>query len=400
MRTTKRLGQMSRDERLRTTYVAVTARRFAAKAAWPDKAGASNQWAGARVLDADDLAAWLTMAPGVGAWFVAEHLGAPAADLDDVDSYLRAWSSRTRPPLPPSLALSRRSEALKAFGARLEDVPGAIRIAADTREEAIVFAAAAVARNESLVDQRRKFRTVVVHTDSALRWAIQQAKSYDLLLLPTFPMSSVAASHGDVRVVVALDPEAAGIEVDVRLGPISRQAALAELVAAGVDEESARRLAAESEGRLSDLQRRLGYGYVERPEWARDEPMGDLMAMLLVGAFAPSVRADRAVLDALGGTGETVEQLCNRLQRAAGAPIVRKADVFAWGSHSDAWGLLARELTTSQIDAFVRASARFSQMTTRPWIWNQGSVFTQRSVESPSPIRALCARGSPTHSRG
>jgi hypothetical protein len=342
-------------ERQRTTYVAVTARRFE-PAKWTSELKSRSEWADIRVVDADDIAAWLTLAPAVAVWFASEHLGAPASDLTDVDSYLRAWSQRTRPPLPPSLALSRRQEALDAFRARLEGDPAPIRIAADTREEAVVFAAAAIALDKSLLAERRKVRTVVAHTEAALRWAVEQRAYGELIFLPTIAPVAATTHGGGVRVLVALEPDAATTDVDVRLGPISRQDIVTALLAAGVGEEASRRLAAESEGRLSALQRRMGYGYVERPEWARGEATAEVMAMLLVGAFASTNPADREVLDGFGVHAAQVEALCARLQHATGAPIVKKGDIFTWASHGDVWGLLARELTTMQIDAFLFAA--------------------------------------------
>ena len=131
----KRTAKIAPEDRRQTTYVGVTARRFAEKAAWAAEKAATGTWGGVRMLDADDLAAWLTLAPAVSSWFASEHLGIPATDISDIDSFLATWSHRTRPPLPAQLALSRRSEVAAGFRDWLQGPPAPIRISADTLAE-------------------------------------------------------------------------------------------------------------------------------------------------------------------------------------------------------------------------------------------------------------------------
>jgi hypothetical protein len=346
-----RTAQVPPKDRRQTTYVGVTGRRFLKKASWASERAATGGWAGVRVFDVDDLAAWLTLAPAVSSWFASEHLGVPATDISGLDTFLAAWSQRTRPPLPAGLALSRRSEVAAMFRDWLQGSPAPIRISADTREEALVFAAACVALDTSLSGEVQKLRAVVVHTEAALRWTLAQADRFDGLILPTFPLARVTSGLAKARIVVALDPEAVSTENAIKLGPVRREDIFRVLVDGGIEEEKARRLAAESRGRLHAIQRQLGYGYVEPPPWARTEATRDLVILLLLGAYVHDSKPDHDAFEALGCVPETIEQTCSRLLHAEGAPLIRKGGAVVWASHQDAWSVLAREFTDSVVES-------------------------------------------------
>ncbi len=334
-----------------TTYVAVTARQFPQKAEWAAQHSKAGAWRAVQMLDGEDLVSWLVLAPAIAVWFAAEHLGIPATDITDVRSYLRAWSQRTVPALPSRLALSRRDEALKAFTDAVGTEIRQIRISADTLEEAALFAAAALVEGERVAQQ-----TIVVESEAALRWAVRQAQTFDTVVLPTFTPTGVVDGGASATLIVPLSAEAAAPNVDVTLGRVSKRAMAEALEKGGLPPERARRLAQESGGQLLALQRLLGFGHPTRPEWARGEGNRELMTMLLVGAFMPTAVGDRRVLNELGSAPEQVEELCSRLQHSNGTPIVRKGDVFTWASIQDAWNLLSRELTATQLDAFLRTA--------------------------------------------
>jgi hypothetical protein len=349
----KRTDKLSPEDRRQTTYVGVTSRRFPEKAEWASEKAATGAWAGVRVLDVDDLATWLTLAPAVSSWFASEHLGIPATDISDVDTFLATWSQRTRPSLPARLALSRRSEVTASFLEWLQGSPAPIRISADTREEVVVFAAACVALDTSPSGEARKLRAVVVHTEAALRWVLAQGSAFDGLILPTFEPAKVTTGLAKARIVVALDPEAVSAQDAIKLGPVKREDIFRALVDGGMEEEKARRLATESRGRLHAIQRQLGYGYVEPPPWARSEDIRDLVVLLLVGAYVHGSSADRDAFEALGCPPARIEQMCSRLLHAEGAPLTRKGGAVVWASHQDAWSVLAREFTNSVVESFL-----------------------------------------------
>src|SRR5262249_31045685 len=161
--------------------------------------------------------------------------------------------------------------------------------------------------------EAQKLRAVVVHTESALRWILAQPNGFDGVILPTFAPAKVTSGLAKARIVVALDPEAMSAADAIKLGPVRREDIFRALAEGGMEEEKARRLAAESRGRLHAVQRHLGYGYVEPPPWARGEAIRDLVALLLLGAYVNGSSADQDAFEALGCPAVRVEQICSRL---------------------------------------------------------------------------------------
>jgi hypothetical protein len=346
-----------------TTYVAVSARRVSGKTRWALGKDAEHVWREVRLLDADDLAVWLTGAPAVARWF-AVQLGRPVDDIEDLDAFLEAWRRRTRPPLPPAIALSgqarqRVAEGVRAFARSIQHQGNRsepLRVHGDTWEEAAVFAAAALALDATPEGEQIRARTVVVRSEAALRSALRTDQTQPLLVIAAFERAS--ASVGPV--VLPLDGPLPVTAVDVlRLAPVPYRRFAEVLVEAGKNEHEANRLASASGGQISALQRLLGY--VELPRWAQGLAAPPLSAMLLAGAFEPGNPEDRDVLELLGADGGEVELLCERLRVGADAPTLKEQGrrfrpVWRWRSPHDAWRVLAGQIPAAALRGFEEAT--------------------------------------------
>ncbi|WP_437616658.1 AAA family ATPase [Sorangium sp. So ce834] len=341
-----------------TTYVAVTARTFKkGKADWANEKRAEGTWKDVRVLDADDLATWIEQAPAVARWFASRE-GLPAYEGKDLEAFLEAWRQRTSPPLPHALVLAgdRRLMLSDQLLAALSEPAGRpLLIRGRTREEALLFTAATLERApgaEALLS-----RALVVETEEAWRWAIRVQAAEPLIVLPAFDkLDPGEAAAARVRVLLAGGPDAherPGSTLTLEEQPWP--ALIGALRAAGWSEPDAARLVREAGGDLAMLQRRCGYIDVELPSWAKSSPRAEIMALLLAGAWVPTVEGDREVLRRLGGDPAVAEQLCTDLQ----AQGVMTRDVehiargsYRWTSPNGAWDLLARGLTDGHLNNF------------------------------------------------
>jgi hypothetical protein len=345
-----------------TTYLAVSARRVSGKMRWAAEKNAEHVWREVRLLDADDLAAWLTRAPAVARWFAAQ-LGRPADDIEDLDGFLEAWCRRTRPPLPPAIALSgqerqRLAEGVRAFARSIQhrrQKSEPLRVHGDTWEEAAVFAAAALALDPTPEGEQVCARTVVALSEEALRSALHADQAQPLLVIAAFERA--AASVGPVVLPLAGPLPATTLDV-LRLERAPYRRFAEALMDAGKTEQDANRLAEASDGKLSTLQRLLGY--VELPRWAQGSAALPLSAMLLAGAFEPGNAEDRDVLEVLGADAEEVELLCERLRIGPDAPTLKEQGrsyrpVWRWRSPADAWRALAGQIPAAALRGFAEA---------------------------------------------
>lgn len=339
-----------------TVYVAVVARRFGAKHAWMQEKKALRAFADVRLYDAEDLVHWIERAPAVGRWFAA-LLGLPAEEGVDVEAFLDAWSRRTDPPLPWDLVLAGRDREEQAREIRrwLTAPPGRpLRVRAETREEALLFIAAALARAPEA--ERWLARAIVVESAEAFRRTLGAQRAEPLIVLPAFEGADPGqAARSAAYVILPLDGKVHVEPIEALILPALQHKALEKkLLAAGRREEEAERLVRDAGGRIDALQRLCGY--IELPEWAKGSPRAELFALLLAGAWTPKNEADREILQRLGADPEAAVALCSELKTSGGAmDLVQehwRPDVWRWSSPRVAWKALAGGLTDTHLTRF------------------------------------------------
>ncbi len=139
----KRVDGSTRDERAGVVFVFVTSRRWPGSQDWVDRRMEDDDgWAGIRVLDAEDLAAWLALCPGVHRW-LAGVPGRPRPPGEPprrcravlVAAFRRGLNLDREDPDPEALA-SARAEAVQRC---LSDgLPAVLRLAEASEHPAAV----------------------------------------------------------------------------------------------------------------------------------------------------------------------------------------------------------------------------------------------------------------------
>lgn len=286
----------------KTTFVFVTSRRFANKDEWSASRRGEARWKDVRVIDADDLEAWLDSAPSVHLWLSARIGVFPDSGAQDLEGWFNNWSRATQPRLTPAFLLAGREKKAEEIADRrgvASTEP--LEIHSESRTESIaVFAAT--------LDDEAMARGVVVKEESAWRRLI--ATRIPLILIPLFDpgdetMAGLRAGHavvvplGEGDVVrpnaILLPPVAAG--------PAS-QALLSELQTAENEKVTGRardrvdewaRLARRS---MTALRRRIGRSPTLRtPEWASPAVARTILPALFAGSWSDKSGGDREFLE-------------------------------------------------------------------------------------------------------
>lgn len=329
-------------------YVAVFARRVSRKSELRDELSKRGLVHEVRVLDADDIALWLTTAPAVREWFV-RVLGRSLDQLRSVDHFIDDWARRTTPPLPAFLALvgRERTEATNAIRAFLSSSSRSLSVRAEHRDDAAIFVAATLADREPIWAQR----AVVV---DAVAGMAAVATDEQLLLVLDFPDARREAPRARGKTITIEDLSTEKAEA-LTLDPIPFQLLSPLLTnALALPEQQAKQFARECAGRLVDLQRSLGYR--PAPPWVRPGEESALAALLLIGGWLPHNAADQAAVVRLGLDAEQAESLCARLSSSDGSPMrtySRHGDsTYEWVAENNAWAALSRFVTTSLLNRF------------------------------------------------
>ena len=338
-----------------TTFVFVTLRRWGGKDVWGAAKMEEGPWRRVRVLDADDVAAWLEEAPAVHTW-LSILIGKIPPSTNDLEAYWTEWSGATRPALTPELLLSGRGKAVAEMHSRLANVVGqAVAVCAESREEATAWVYCVIQdlppeRTESILA-----RCLVVESPEALRH-LTGAKT-PLVLVPTFDPEELASAaiRAGHAVVIPMD-DAGPIQGDdvIRLPPVSRQSVAEALMEFRYEHDRAYQVAGLAVRSLTTFRRSLARSPAfRRPGWSKPGVARGLVPALLAGSWNDAKPEDRETLSRLGRRPyeEVVETLVE--WRDGSDPIVRrKQDAWYLVSPEDAWRLMREYVLRHDLERF------------------------------------------------
>ena len=342
-----------------TTLVFVTLRRWGGKDVWAAEKTEEGPWRRVKVLDADDVAAWLEEAPAVHTW-LSIQIGKIPPGTNDLEAYWDEWSGATRPALTPAIVLSGRDEAVTEMHRRLSDVSGqAFAIRAESREEAIAWMYCVIRdfppeRADSILA-----RCLVVESPEALRHLTGARPP--LVLVPRFDpeeLASAAARAGHA-VVIPMDETGPIQEKDViPIPPVSRRPVTDALKEFGFDEDRAYQMAGLAVRSLTAFRRSLArIPAFQQPSWSKPGVARGLIPAFLAGSWNAANPRDREVLSRLGR--RPYEELVGALlEWSVGSdPLVRrKQDAWYLVSPEDAWRLMGRYLLRPDLERFADAA--------------------------------------------
>ena len=342
-----------------TTFVFVTLRRWPGKEEWAARKIDDGPWRHVRVLDADDLAAWLEEAPAVHTWLSIQLEKIPAG-TNDLDAYWKDWSGETRPALTPAVLLSGRVKEVAEMHRRLSDVSGqAIAVQAESREEAIAWTYCVIRDLPSETADSILARCLVVESPEAFR-QLTGARA-PLVLVPRFDLEELAsaAARAGHAVIIPMD-EAGSLQREnvIRVPPVARRPVTDALRECGFDHDRASEMAGLAVRSLTAFRRSIALSPAFRqPSWSKPGVARGLIPAVLAGSWNDANPRDREILSRLGRRPyEEVPEAVLKWSVGRDPLVRRKRHVWYLVSAEDAWRLLGRYLLPSDLERFTDAA--------------------------------------------
>jgi hypothetical protein len=352
-----RTEETSREVAANCDFIFVSPRRWAGKQDWRERAAASRHWRNVRAYDADDLEAWLEVAPGVALWF-GEQLGLRGPGIESIDICWDTWRRQTRVPLTVEAISTGRESRVAAFRETLSKAPVLVVLEADSTEEAVAFAcgqllvlgyaesAACITSPEGwrYVDANPQLRILVVASPEIA--AKRAAKEGSVLIVPVNIgdrpeyFSPLAAQAAEAQRLVLERPDAESFEK--------------ALVGLGEDESDAARLM-RSTGRSWSVYRRIRAvnPAIARPAWLTDPAARCLTAIVLVGGWNGAKAGDVACLEAVTRTKyEDLERELLHVSRMDDAPVLKIGTVWKAKAPLELLHLFAPAFTREELNRF------------------------------------------------
>lgn len=347
-----------------TTYVAVSMRRFPGKDVWAARCRAEHIWRDVRVLDVDDLAAWLKETPTVHIW-ASEQLGLRPLDVSGLGWWWDSWLAQTEPPTPGELLLAGRRHTARELRRVLKAEGQVVGVYASSREEATAFSAAALLTSDQedgyFADVDPLSTAVFVHARQAWeRLAMSRLRS---VLIPLFDDADVAAAiRNGHRMVVPMGPsdDRSRARIDVPLIDREEAREVFRRSFPSLSFDEADRRAAHARRSLLSFRRAFAVNPARRgPAWA-ERPAADTLApLVLVGSWHAESAADQAVV--AGAVGRPYPDIERELLHPADPddpPFIRAGNRWQLTSPADGWTLLRSLLTEADLERWYSEAIR------------------------------------------
>jgi hypothetical protein len=345
----KRLKNPGDVDPTATTYVAVSLRRWSSKQTWAQEKNAKGFWKQVRAYDAEDIAAWLDLAPAVHIW-LSRLIGKLPHGVDDLENFWVVWARATQPPALPELLLASRESVAAEVRKWLESPPSVLTLQAETAEEATAFLAAVLYGEP---ESTHLHRGVLVDDPSA--WAVLAAAIEPLILVPRFAdRQQVIPAAERHHVLVPIGRDEPATRGTLILPRIRRDQAKASLEKMGVEESQLEPLATLARQSLNALRRKLSQNpSLLIPAWAKSEKGQELLPALLSGRWEENNPADCEVVARLAGMSYAeYEKVLVRWSHTSDPPLRKVGTTWLVVAREDSWILLSRYLTHNQLRVF------------------------------------------------
>lgn len=337
-----------------STFVFVTPRRWKNKEEWAQAKRNEGVWKDVRVIDADDLSAWLEISPSVHIWF-SILIGKRPSSVNDLQNFWQTWSGATQPTLVPELLLSGRAASVAQVQEFLRARPSVLEIKADTREEALAFLTASILSLGNDEERERTLARVVIVEDHAA-WRQLAGWNRSLVLVPSFDdrrtvPEALTSGHSIVIPLGGGDQPSQGAIVLPRL---NRDEAKKALEGMHIPADRAGELAALARRSMEALRRTIAISASTlTPGWANAENARSLLPALLTGQWNDRNPNDqKALSDIAGKEYAEITTALLRWSNEHDPPVRRVGDIWMLVSKEDGWSLLSRYVSTQDLERF------------------------------------------------
>jgi hypothetical protein len=342
---------------------------------WEDDRRKEGKWKDVRYLDGVMLVQWLKDYPAIAARYARNVLKtAPQEGALSTDEYWEEFSTQYRPQLSEKLVIADRQQEADELIARLVGQPDSFMLGAETSEEVIAFAVAAIRSAEPDVRKSLESRTLIVRTEAAARFLAMKSKMVFIATGSAEPLAGMLSKNCPTL--------SAATGAQAKRGPMLKRPTASGMVPGfiemGLDHGQGYELAHRCGRSLTILKRLIKNAPVADPAWVSQATA--LKSALLAGGWSSDLSADCNVLKELGGYSaySVLEGILMPTLGMPDRPIDRESDVWQVRAPVDAFYFYGRQLTDEDLtrlrDAIVKVFSKQPEQPSRDQKFNQAKA--------------------------
>jgi addiction module HigA family antidote len=312
----------SKADRLNTTFVFVTPRRWPGKAAWLSTMQAKKLWKDVRAYDVSDLEQWMETSIAAQTWF-ANQTHRPSSGVRALEKCWTDWANVAEPPLHPSLFKTANDvwrNRIKSFLSNGDSEP--LIITADSVEEAVAFLSQIFNEPEFV---HHKDRVLVFDECGVLPKLAQSTTNFIAVAHTRDVEREFGSFSGSLRTIVVYPRNASNANPDIILEPLGYDVFDKALEAMEKGRDEIRRLADASGRSLTVLRRLLSkIPAIKTPAWAANHQVASsLVPLALLGTWDTRNDADQTALSLMAGdlSFEALERRVQELLQFNDSPV-------------------------------------------------------------------------------
>jgi hypothetical protein len=352
----KRTKEVTAEDRAECTLVIVSPRTWNTPKVkvedWLDEKNELGEWKRVVYLDGPLLEDWLAQSPAVASrWARHAFKRAPQHGVLSTDEFWESFSRRFEPALVEDVLLAGRESQAEDLLQNLTQGSGRLAFAADTTDEVIAFAVAAIRKAPEPVRKPLEARTLIVETEEAARHLVNTSNLTYLPRLAARSCVGILKTSGPT-VISAGAEDKKNDHVDL-VRPTSTQLGKA-FTGMGMSESEGYEVARTCGRSLAVLARQKPSGTAELPRWVGDADA--LIPAMLAGAWVCDVEHDQQILSSLSQKpyDETEDDLLKFLVMQD-SPIERIENLWATKAPVDAFLHLAHRVGRRHLEQFKAA---------------------------------------------
>lgn len=344
---------------------------------WEDERRREDKWKDVKYIDGVQISEWLKEHPAIAARYARNVLGtAPKDGALSTDEYWEEFSTQFKPQLSEKVIIADRKQQADELIARLQGQPESFMLGAETSEEIIAFAVAAIRSADPAVRESLESRTLIIRSEEAARFFAMHTKMVFIATGAAEKLAGVLAKNCPVLSAVT----GAQAKRGVMLSRPTASGMVPGFIEMGLDHEEGYEMARRCGRSLTILKRLMRNVPVAEPDWVRQASI--LKSAFLAGGWSSDLNSDREVLKELGGhtSYSELEGILLQTLGLPDRPLDREEDVWQVRAPVDAFyfygGMLTDEDLKRLRDAIIKVFGRQPEQPSRDQIFSPAKTST------------------------